>query len=454
VVYFIFAEDFPMVLVIPSADVINAGSDAYTIAAVNATFIVRRDISLVSTLSSGDGVELIAAGARVFVYGEVIGEAGIRSGQSFRLEVGESGLIAGVSGLVAPGRDITLNNFGTIAGDNEAIQCANLLLRNDGTVGGLVSVRASVTVEVQNTGTILGSILGGSADDLIENSGFILFANLNDGNDEYYGSGQTDKVADGNGEDIIDLGAGRDQMQVAADRDIDHFDGGDGIDRLDLSALPGGQVTVNVARGIAQNGNGGTNLIEGFESYFLTNNRDLFYGDNMRETVFGRSGDDLIFARSGNDRLFGGDHNDSISGEDGDDRLNGGFGNDSLSGGNGVDQIVGGAGSDIAAGGTGPDVFVFRQSDLPTIVSGAARDRITDFAIAEDRIDLSSYDTLAADELILTFRGTAGINGVGQVAVRQVSGNTFVDISFTATTAQATIQLDGLHTMTAAHFFL
>ncbi|MFM8009274.1 MAG: bluetail domain-containing putative surface protein, partial [Dolichospermum sp.] len=69
--------------------------------------------------------------------------------------------------------------------------------------------------------------------------------------------------------------------------------------------------------------------------------------------------------------------NNVITGNSANNTLNGGLGNDTLNG---------GAGADILTGGVGSDIFVFQFGQSP--VSGA--DRITDFAIGTDRIDLLS----------------------------------------------------------------
>ncbi|MFM6252211.1 MAG: Calx-beta domain-containing protein, partial [Dolichospermum sp.] len=69
--------------------------------------------------------------------------------------------------------------------------------------------------------------------------------------------------------------------------------------------------------------------------------------------------------------------NNVITGNSGNNTLNGGLGNDTLNG---------GAGADILTGGVGSDIFVFRFGQ--SSVSGA--DRITDFAIGTDSIDLLS----------------------------------------------------------------
>ena len=76
---------------------------------------------------------------------------------------------------------------------------------------------------------------------------------------------------------------------------------------------------------------------------------------------------------SGNDRIVGGDSGDVLVGGDG---------NDVLMGGAGADSLEGGLGSDILTGGAGDDVFVWHE------ISAGATDTITDFTVAEDKIDL------------------------------------------------------------------
>ncbi|MFM6309906.1 MAG: calcium-binding protein, partial [Dolichospermum sp.] len=64
----------------------------------------------------------------------------------------------------------------------------------------------------------------------------------------------------------------------------------------------------------------------------------------------------------------------------------GNAGNNTIIGNSGNNTLNGGAGADILTGGVGSDIFVFQFGQSP--VSGA--DRITDFAIGTDRIDLLS----------------------------------------------------------------
>ncbi|MFM6248090.1 MAG: calcium-binding protein, partial [Dolichospermum sp.] len=79
----------------------------------------------------------------------------------------------------------------------------------------------------------------------------------------------------------------------------------------------------------------------------------------------------------GNNIITGNGANNILNGGAGTDTLIGGLGNDTLNGGDGIDTLIGGLGNDI---------FVFQFGQSP--VSGA--DRITDFAIGTDRIDLLS----------------------------------------------------------------
>lgn len=83
------------------------------------------------------------------------------------------------------------------------------------------------------------------------------------------------------------------------------------------------------------------------------------------------------------DRIAGGNGRDHILGAGGADRLLGQTGNDTLDGGGGRDRITGGGGADELTGGLGRDVFVFAAGD--------GSDRVTDFAVGQDRLDLRAF---------------------------------------------------------------
>ena len=82
------------------------------------------------------------------------------------------------------------------------------------------------------------------------------------------------------------------------------------------------------------------------------------------------------------DAIFGLGGNDLLVGLVGDDVINGGTGNDRIFGNSGADTITGGLGNDRVTGQQGGDTFVHGVGD--------GRDRITDFNVNEDLLDLTA----------------------------------------------------------------
>ncbi|MEJ6404240.1 fasciclin domain-containing protein [Yoonia sp. 2307UL14-13] len=119
--------------------------------------------------------------------------------------------------------------------------------------------------------------------------------------------------------------------------------------------------------------------------------RDFFYTGRGDDFVSGKGGKDFIFLGSGDDVGLGGAGRDLISGWSGDDHLDGGAGRDRIYGGSGDDTIIGGAGRDKLFGGSGADTFVFNDGD--------GRDKIRDFNVHEDVIDLSDLGLTGIDDL-------------------------------------------------------
>ncbi|WP_222861134.1 Ig-like domain-containing protein [Vibrio cholerae] len=106
----------------------------------------------------------------------------------------------------------------------------------------------------------------------------------------------------------------------------------------------------------------------------------------------------LFNASTGDDQIRGTDDNDIILGHAGNDVLDGGLGDDVLYGGSGNDILIGGLGNDILTGGSGEDLFKWVDGDLD-----GSRDRITDFTIGQDKIDLSELftdETRTLDQLL------------------------------------------------------
>ncbi len=112
----------------------------------------------------------------------------------------------------------------------------------------------------------------------------------------------------------------------------------------------------------------------------------------------------------------------------GNDILNGGEGNDILYGQGGNDILIGGLGNDILTGGSGEDLFKWVDGDLD-----GSTDRITDFKIGEDKIDLSdlfSDPTNTLDDLLKS--ETIKVTENSEIVINNGHAN------------QVTIQLDGV----------
>ncbi|GHY03671.1 RTX toxin [Vibrio cholerae] len=141
--------------------------------------------------------------------------------------------------------------------------------------------------------------------------------------------------------------------------------------------------------------------------------------------------DDMLIGGAGNDILFGQGGNDWLDGGVGKDTLYGGSGNDTLIGGEGNDILIGGLGNDILTGGSGEDLFKWVNGDLD-----GSRDRITDFKIGEDKIDLSDLFVNPSDQDVMELLANIKLT---------VQGN---DHSSSFTVKQGndsvTIQLDGV----------
>lgn len=195
---------------------------------------------------------------------------------------------------------------------------------------------------------------------------------------------------------VVDVGAGGDSVYLGKGDDIIFL--GDSHALLDNNA--NSQINIDNAQAkleLFMNGPDSTILLnpdQGEDSalstaVFSTAHIDIAHGGGGDDRIYGQGGVDLMFGGSGNDQLYGGEGNDG---------LRGGTGNDTLDGGAGNDILIGGFGNDILTGGSGDDLFKWVDGDLDN-----SKDRITDFTIGQDKIDLSdlfSDETRTLDQLL------------------------------------------------------
>ncbi|MEM7772855.1 MAG: DUF4347 domain-containing protein [Cyanobacteria bacterium P01_A01_bin.37] len=177
--------------------------------------------------------------------------------------------------------------------------------------------------------------------------------------------------------------------------DVDILNGGAGNDIIN-----GGSSSDTIHGGIGNdiiNGGSNSDYIDGGAG------NDIINGGSGNDVMFGHSGTDIFNGGAGRDRIFGGTGNDVINGSGSRDRIFGGKGRDTIRGGSGDDTIVGGFGKDILMGGQGRDHFIY----------GSAKDfgdKITDFEILKDKIDLRKISSLLGkNELTLFQRGHQSI---------------------------------------------
>lgn len=233
-------------------------------------------------------------------------------------------------------------------------------LAGEGTDSVSASVDHSLSAEVENL-TLTGSALRGTG---------------NDRANAITGNAANNELQGGGGNDVLKGGAGSDRMAGGTGNDSYYVDAaGDAV--VELS----GEGTDSVSSSVD------ITLSANVENLTLT-------GGALRGT--------------GNDRA------NAVTGNGLDNILEGLAGNDILKGNAGVDQLNGGSGNDSLSGGAGSDLFLFAP--------GFGKDAITDFNIAEDRIDwsaLSAANVLPA--ISATSVGSLVSFGIDSIAFQGVT---------------------------------
>jgi Ca2+-binding RTX toxin-like protein len=320
---------------------------------------------------------------------------------------------------------------------------------------GNVSIAAGVVIENAIGGSgadrIEGNaaanvVLAGAGNDLVNGYGGddVLSGNQGqdtlfggDGADRLFGGRESDRLFGEQGDDFVQGDYGDDV--IMGDSGADILSGGHDNDRID-----GGD-----DRDLLFGGDGDDTLEGGLGADFIAGDdgRDLITNAGGVDLIFGGAGDDTITAGADGDALLGNLNNDLLTGGAGVDTLWGGQGQDTLSGGlandflygdrdddqlfggDGDDRLTGGGGADTLTGGAGADVFVFLA--VADSAPGAA-DRILDFIVGQDLIDLSAIDANAAtpeDDAFVFL--PAFTSGAGQAV-----------LSFDGATNTTTLRLD------------
>ncbi|WP_426125995.1 cadherin-like domain-containing protein [Pararhizobium sp. PWRC1-1] len=264
---------------------------------------------------------------------------------------------------------------------------------------------------------------GGTGDDAL--SGGI-------GNDTVFGQAGHDTMTGGVGNDILVGGADRDIVEGGegddtvvgdADQVSDRYDGGEGADTLDFSAILL-SMQINLISGSASGQEIGQDTVSNFEVIVAGQDNDNIIGSDEAERIEGGAGDDVVADNGGKDFVAGGTGNDTViaAADSADDNYDGQSGLDTLDysraahgvfidlesgvatgldiGSDGLssfEHVIGSAQEDvfivnvsatILEGGGGDDTFKF---SMPAgSASGDVIHQILDFMVG-DRIEMSRY---------------------------------------------------------------
>lgn len=182
----------------------------------------------------------------------------------------------------------------------------------------LAAGAATSTAGVANIGTVIG---GSAADVLVGGPG----------GSRLIGNAGDDILLGGSGDDIVTGGLGNDLLI-----------GGGGLDRV-VESMPT-ELTITLTNTSLTGGSDtGLDVLSGIETAALTGGP----GNNIIRASAFTLGSVTLAGGAGNDKLFGGPHADLLVGNDGNDNLVGGAGDDTFTGGLGNDKFNGGLGNDM-----------------------------------------------------------------------------------------------------------
>ncbi len=260
--------------------------------------------------------------------------------------------------------------------------------------------------------------------------------------DTLIGGGGNDRIGGGWGGDVLSGGEGDDLFIYSKANDLDAgetLDGGAGIDTIGLTAgaeFDFSKIAMTSIERVSFGLSGGTAILSGSQIGSLPGLihtiAEPFVGGGQ-VTVLGPAVDltGVTFENWSLARYVTidgqADAANSLTGSIKSDVITGGNLGDTINGGKGVDFITGGLGKDTLTGGNQTDYFIFTDSLESS--AGAARDRITDFSLGNDIIDVSSIDAISGgSDDGFVFKSQAAFDGAGQLRYFVTAGgNTIVE---------------------------
>jgi serralysin len=312
---------------------------------------------------------------------------------------------------------------------NVVVNLQDSIFEDNGTADGIDTLKLRGTLAPTNA-TLL-SLTGSLAN--IENLDVSLTTTTkldligNDANNILIGNAAVNTLIGGDGDDTLNGGAG-----------LDILVGGIGNDTYVVDSLAEANAIVD--------GDGNNTLNIG-SAYTLTNTSPF-----TNITLSGVGAVSVTGNDNGNE-LTGNTAANVLNGGLGNDTLDGGAGADTLNGGTDNDTLNGGTGNDILTGGLGADTFVWELADKGSN-GRPAIDRIADFNIAEDRLDLRDLLEGESGANILNFLDvttTRTAAGVESTEIRISNTGGFAGGTFAAAAENQHITLAGVNLLTGTN---
>jgi len=204
------------------------------------------------------------------------------------------------------------------------------------------------------------------------------------GNDVLAGGSSDDLLSGGDGDDLLVGGggadvyfgdAGSDRMYERSDNAADVFDGGADFDTVSYVYERTIGLTIDLLDQGLNSGAAAGDTYADIERIGGTGAGDTIRGTDAADNILGNAGNDILLGRGGDDTLIAG------------------LGNDSLFGGDGNDLLFGDAGDDMFTLAAGTDrVFTGTGNDTVVTSTGIGVDKVMDFDIASDVIDVSDFN--------------------------------------------------------------
>lgn len=326
---------------------------------------------------------------------------------------------------------VTNEVAGIIRGDVQLGNDGNTVT-NKGIIDGNIESGDGIDV-ITNTKTILGNVDTGNGGDIVTNTTGTIGGdiNLGGGADTFNGGAGAERLFDDLGADTYLMLGGDDHVWGSDDSAVDTFNGGLGIDELDLWDVDKA-FTINLSTATQTLTIGATvDNVAGFEKV---------WGSNQ-------------FA-----------HNDTLIGSNGADWLGGGDGGDTFTGGLGADRLF--AGWDNSGNTDGDtDIFIYNLV-TESGKTRATRDTIYGFEDGTDKIKfgtsfdadtlgnatIDAFQTGAFTGMNVAFAG-GGAGAHGEIRAINIGAQTIIEVDTNGDkVADFQVALQGIHTLAESDF--